>query len=500
MPRTACLIVAVLVCSNAVGWAQDRIPAPTAAAADEAEKLIRMLFKDDFAKTTPKARVALAAKLFKQAEETTDDPAAQFVLWREAAEFAALGGDVDLALAAVDGLRARFTGVKAEQFETLLKSLVTRTASGDNQQTLTNYLLHLVDEAVAADDLDAAARFAKVAETSSLKARSVRLINLVSARNKEIDAFKKDADSVQAALAALQRNPRDAGASTIAGKYYCFQKGDWSRGLALLAAGDDAKLKGAAQREVGDPTDPADVLAVADAWHDLGLAASGSARRAMLAHSHATYLKIAGELAGLSRTKADKRIEELEKLIEGKGAHDELWIAVRAAIRGKSIEDLTPLGGFITRKAYRDTAPAGGILIGFRYTTKIFANSHPVMDYLQPIYLTPLGEKLGTGFGKAPAKPLTVRAKPGYAVGAMRIRGGGLLEGYGLIFMRVRGKSLDPADKYESPWLGRESRAADQPLVGDGRPVIGIHGKLRADGDEEVCSIGLIVAGAKPKK
>ena len=99
--------------------------------------------------------------------------------------------------------------------------------------------------------------------------------------------------------------------------------------------------------------------------------------------------------------------------------------------------------------------------------------------------LQALGEKLGTGYGKAPAKPLVVKAKPGYAVGAMRIHGGGLLEGYGLVFMRIRGRALDPADKYDSPWLGREVRAVDQPQVGDGRVVIGIHGKLRADGDEE---------------
>src|SRR4029079_19440024 len=131
---------------------------------------------------------------------------------------------------------------------------------------------------------------------------------------------------------------------------------------------------------------------------------------------------------------------------------------------------------FITRNAFRDTAPAGGFLIGFRYSTKTYANTHLVMDYLQPIYLTPAGEKLGTGYGKAPAKPLIVQAKPGYAVGGMRIRGGGVLEGYRLVFMRIRGKLLNPTDKYDSPWLGRESRAADYPLIGDSRPIIGIHG------------------------
>lgn len=66
--------------------------------------------------------------------------------------------------------------------------------------------------------------------------------------------------------------------------------------------------------------------------------------------------------------------------------------------------------------------------------------------------------------------------------------------------MRIEAKGLNSGDKYESPWLGRDVRPQDQPIVGDGRVIIGIHGKLRADGDEEICSIAPIVVGSKPKK
>ena len=82
----------------------------------------------------------------------------------------------------------------------------------------------MVDEAVIADDLEAAGRLVKMAESTSLKSKNVRIANLVSTRNKEIDAFKKDAEKVKAALATLEKTPNDAEASTTAGKYYCFQR------------------------------------------------------------------------------------------------------------------------------------------------------------------------------------------------------------------------------------------------------------------------------------
>lgn len=136
----------------------------------------------------------MAEKLFKQAEETADDPAAQFVLLRETAELGSAGGDVDLALRAVDQIRMRFNGVKTDQVEALLKTILLRAPTAESILVLTSYLLKVVDEVVVADDLEVAGRLVKMAESSSLKPKNVRVANLVSTRNKEIDAFKKDAE------------------------------------------------------------------------------------------------------------------------------------------------------------------------------------------------------------------------------------------------------------------------------------------------------------------
>ena len=64
-------------------------------------------------------------------------------------------------------------------------------------------------------------------------------------------------------------------------------------------------------------------------------------------------------------------------------------------------------------------------------------------------------------------------------------------------FMRIDGKVLKASVAYETPWVGRKGDQFSAE-VGDGRPVVGLHGKLTNEGD--VCSIGAIVAGPKSKK
>ena len=47
------------------------------------------------------------------------------------------------------------------------------------------------------------------------------------------------------ACAALQQDPEEpAGESCSVGRYLCFSKGDWEKGLPLLARGSDETLKG----------------------------------------------------------------------------------------------------------------------------------------------------------------------------------------------------------------------------------------------------------------
>src|SRR5439155_21454636 len=92
----------------AAGRADDRSPVPPAADVARAEATVKELFKADYAKTKTADRVALAAKFLRDATDAKEEPAARFVLLREARDLAAKAGDPTLALQAADELVTQF--------------------------------------------------------------------------------------------------------------------------------------------------------------------------------------------------------------------------------------------------------------------------------------------------------------------------------------------------------------------------------------------------------
>src|SRR3989442_1034688 len=89
---------------SVAGADKEREAVPSADAQAKAEKLIKDLFKADYARFRPADRLALSTKLLQQAVETKDDPAARYVLLQEASRLAARAGALQQALKAVQEL------------------------------------------------------------------------------------------------------------------------------------------------------------------------------------------------------------------------------------------------------------------------------------------------------------------------------------------------------------------------------------------------------------
>src|SRR5439155_13217814 len=106
-------VVVLLVCIGPALAQRDkppanRLPVPDEAAVEQAEKLVREVYKDDFAKKKAAEQIEFARKLLKAADETLDNPAAKFVLYREASHVAVRAGDVGVALEAAGALAQSF--------------------------------------------------------------------------------------------------------------------------------------------------------------------------------------------------------------------------------------------------------------------------------------------------------------------------------------------------------------------------------------------------------
>jgi S1-C subfamily serine protease len=163
--------------------------------------------------------------------------------------------------------------------------------------------------------------------------------------------------------------------------------------------------------------------------------------------------------------------------------------------RGK---DPTILGGAFDPQ-FKDMAPEGGHLIGFEIGLGKFIN-WDVIRSVRPIYRAGDKETFGEQRGTKVTNPITIKAKEGYAVGAVTVKHGLGFDGMSVTFMKVVDGKLDPKDSYESAWIGTDEKKIPSKIDGEGTLVIGIVGKSNA---KDMTGMGLLFKGQEafdPKK
>ena len=128
---------------------------------------------------------------------------------------------------------------------------------------------------------------------------------------------------------------------------------------------------------------------------------------------------------------------------------------------------------------FEDQVRGPGYLVGFRHTAGSYYE-YTIVQSLEPVYRTPKGLCGGSVHGNDRNRPAGAHetiAKTGYAVGALVMKGGMVLDGFKIIFMRVKGDFLDPRDRYESEWIGGPGGGPEITQGGRGRQIVGIHGR-----------------------
>jgi hypothetical protein len=138
---------------------------------------------------------------------------------------------------------------------------------------------------------------------------------------------------------------------------------------------------------------------------------------------------------------------------------------------------------------FEETAPDGGLLVGFELGLQKFFNND-VVRAMRPVFRAGDKESFGTQRGTVLDNVVPVIAKPGYAVGAIIVKAGATVDGMGVIFMKVTPDGrLNPNDSYQSKWIGGQGGGAPQRL-GNGTPVIGVIG--RTD-QRDMTGLGLLL-------
>lgn len=288
-----------------------RRPVPAKTVRDDKRAQIAEIFQVSEA-STPADRLTLATRLLDTGRESENDPAAQFTLFNTAREMALAGGDVRLAFVAIEQLHLNFQ-VNADTLKVVsLEEASNATVAADAKSDIVPLGIKMIDQFLAADEYEKAGALITTMQGIARKLRDRDgLAALVERRRRGAELYEAYTQA-EAALAKLKDEPDDAAANLAAGKYLVFQKGQWERGLPLLAKGDNAAVKKIAELELSAPKTAATQQDLATAWWDAAGNERGKLQKLFRTRAAQWYREAAPKLTGLNAARATARLKEIE--------------------------------------------------------------------------------------------------------------------------------------------------------------------------------------------
>lgn len=296
--------------------ASGRLPRPEPAAAEAALKKVREVFKQQYASAQTTAdKQALGQALLRQAVETHDDPAVRYALLCEAQAAALAAGDGVLLRQSVSQL--------AKDYEIEATEELTRALAGAAESVLPPAIRHALAqtaleagrEALRGDDFERARRLAKTAQLLASKARDAATARQAADLAATIPWLKQEFDKAQQAAQQLAQDPNHPQANLTLGVYTALVKGDWTRGLPLLAKGSDTRLRNLAEAELAMGTSPAvpEMLKLGDQWRSTIKAVEAPLQGAVARRAQFWYERALPNATGFTRTYLEQRIANLKE-------------------------------------------------------------------------------------------------------------------------------------------------------------------------------------------
>jgi len=293
-----------------------KVARPTDEQRGEALKAIRDIYKDDIkAADSPRAMRSLADSFYSEANDSGGDRLSQYVLFEMAAKTAAEGGDLDRAFRAVDRIGSIFKvnglSMKADLLEDLGKAASHRGGTPEQNSQVVQAARSLCEEALEKTELQVAEKLMRIALPAARRLKDRQLVAEIDESSRTVSRMRTQYRMVEKALEVLETKPDSPEASLTVGNWRCFVEGDWEKGLPLLAQCDSDEVSKAATLDMKNPSTPADVVAVGDAWWDLSDDRSGMEKHRARQRAAHWYNRAIGQLSGLTKTKVEKRLREI---------------------------------------------------------------------------------------------------------------------------------------------------------------------------------------------
>ena len=155
---------------------------------------------------------------------------------------------------------------------------------------------------------------AKRAERRLRNPGSSPLVKELAAKADDLKKQQASSEEYRRALAVMENDPAEPAANLAAGRYLCLVKGDWERGVPMLALGSDAALKAVAIMELRGANSAEQQAAIGNAWWDAAETRQGEERDMLRLRAGLWYRQAESKLGGLAALKIKQRMEEISKL------------------------------------------------------------------------------------------------------------------------------------------------------------------------------------------
>ncbi len=204
-----------------------------------------------------------------------DNPDRQYALLVEARDLAARGDDLATSQKIIAETAQTFAIDPKEAKDAALAAAGATFSGKAAAKAFLEEAGPILKEAKADDDYDRVAPLLPAVRKAAAEARDAEMTRLVDSLAK----LQKDFEAVKKDLQTLKDKPDDPDANLTVGKFYCFLKQDYEKGDPYLVKSGNLPLATAATKDVDDPKEVAEQVALGDAWMKLADMASLNLQR-----------------------------------------------------------------------------------------------------------------------------------------------------------------------------------------------------------------------------
>ncbi|MES2793032.1 MAG: hypothetical protein V4719_25695 [Planctomycetota bacterium] len=454
-------------------------PVPDLAAQETSNKELHELFKDEYGNLKrDEAKLLFATKLKSVADESDDDLTTKYVCLEEARRLTAEAGDLTKAMTLADTQALKFQTNAGQVKAATLKIVSQKFKSPAVNADLISHSLTLIDELMLVNDYQLAGNVAMVAGQVAVRMKDKATAAMLVDLRRENEELAKEFPLANQAHTTLQKQPNNAEAKALWGRWLCFREDKWDEGLKLLQDTGDEKQRELVARDLTGPTETEAMIQLGSDWLDY--AKSRKDRSLVGFCTRAVHWLSQAEkgATGLTKTRIDKLIEQAyfarDKTTPLMTLIDSVSKKVKQKLYVSSVETRHDIGS-----AYEELPPEGGVLVGFNYSVGKYLNYYTVVKAIQPIYATKGGLKRGEWRGKPEGPIVEIMAREGYAVSNVGHWVGACVATMQVVFSRVTRSGLDLDNSYVSKNIGDEKHDIPGYVRGekpDKQPIIGMFG------------------------